>query len=247
MTTVAKDKSNPRRRRRARFRARFRSWAGRLHLALFGVAVGLVLSGCEKHPSSIKVKGPRDAVESTKADPQFAPFEKQGDTIKLRASAFDDKGTFMGNAKNVKWDSSDRTVATVNQEGLVTILSSGKTSIEAVAMADGKELRDALPISAVIISDIRIVDPVPEPNKSLELALGEIKNFKAEVIDDRGNVIPDASIEWRSSSFAATVTPDGEVEGRAIGTTQITAETKTGKTARIDLMVEDWKKPARRR
>ena len=96
------------------------------------------------------------------------------------------------------------------------------------------------------MKDIRISDPVPKEGQSVELALGETKLFKAEVLNDREEPIEDAKVQWESTSFAATVTPEGEVEGRAIGTTQIIAEAKNGKAARVDVEITDWKKPERR-
>ena len=217
--------------------------------SLGGPAAGLLalgLSACTKEPAEIRVKGPRDALESTKMNPVFAPFEKKNDTLQLRASAFDDDGVFMGPAK-VSWDSSDRKVATVSQDGLVTILGSGKAEIKATGTGYQRSLEASLPVQAVIVDDIRLVEPAPQPGKVLQLPMGEIMMFKAEVLDDRGEVIPDAKIKWISSSWAATVAPDGEVEGRAIGTAQIVAEAKNGKKARIELEVVDWKKPAKKK
>lgn len=230
--------------RRRRWRRRVRSYLEQAiglprWVSVLGLSAGLL--ACETQPVRIQVKGPREAVESTKAVPEFAPFEKKNDTIQLRASAFDDKGRYMGPAK-VEWDSTDRSVATVDSSGLVTILSSGEAKIKATSVGYKTTLNDELSIKASIVSDIRWVDPLPVEGKSLEMNLGDIKEFKAEVLDDRGNPIPKAKIEWDSSSFAATVTPTGEVEARAIGTTQISAEAPNGKTVRIDLNINDWKK-----
>jgi Big-like domain-containing protein len=203
------------------------------------LAAAALFAGCEKQPAAIKVKGPRDAVESQKMNPQFPPFEKKGDTIKLRASAFDKDGAFMGAAR-VKWDSSDRTVATVDGTGLVTILSSGDAQIRATGDGYAEPLEASLPIKAVIVDKVKIVPP---DDKKI-MHLGESKQFKAEVKDDRGHVIPDAKVHWRSSSFAATVTDTGEVEGRAIGTTQLVVEAEKA-LDRFDLEVLDWEKGKR--
>lgn len=205
-----------------------------------------VLSGCESHPAEIKIKGPRDSVESQKAVPTFSIFKKREETLQLRASGFDDKGRYMGTIP-VKWDSSNRDVATVSSTGLVTILSSGEAKISAT-YSKGEVSRSAsLPVKAVIVKDIRAVEPKPEQGKALEMALGDIVQFKVDVLDDNGDAIDGAKVRWSSSSYAVTVTPTGEVEARAIGTTQVVAEAENGATARWDLSVEDWKKPKRRR
>lgn len=215
-------------------------------LVPFGLAALLLSSACETHPAEIKIKGPRDSVEAAQLELSFSTFTKKDDTVQLRASGFDAKGRYMGTAA-VKWDSSDRDVATVNSTGLVTILSSGKADISA-KYQKGEVTREAsVPVEAVIVKDIEAVEPKPEAGKTVEMGIGDILNFKAVVHNDRGEVIEGAKIRWNSSSWAATVTPTGEVEARAIGTTQIVAEADNGTTARWDLSVEDWKKPGKRR
>lgn len=215
-------------------------------LLLTSMTLGALCAACENHPAEIRIKGPRDAVESTQATPTFAPFRKREDTLQLRASGFDDKGRYMG-AVPVKWDSTDRDVATVSSTGLITVLSSGKAEITATYEKGEVKREASLPIEAIIVDDIVAVDPKPEPGKALEMGLGEIKQFEVNVLDDNGGVIEDTKVRWRSSSYAATVTPTGEVEARAIGTTQVSAEAENGATVRWDLSVEDWKKPRRRR
>lgn len=199
------------------------------------LAFAVVLSGCEKQPASIKVKGPRDAVESVKMEPVFAPFEKKGDTMKLRASAFGEDGAFMGPAK-VKWSTSDSTAASVSQDGLVTILSSGKFDVVATTVGYEKELEAKLGLEAIIIG--KLVLEAPEGEKK-EVHLGETKQLKATVLDDRGNPIPGAKVRWRASGWALTVTETGEIEGRAIGNATIVAEAGPSK-ASIEYEVLDW-------
>jgi hypothetical protein len=207
--------------------------------AAFAVVIALAVAGCEKQPASIKVKGPRDAVESQKMNPTFPPFEKKGDTIRLRASAFDKDGAFMGAAR-VKWDSSDRSVATVDGTGLVTILSSGDAQIKATSEGYDHVLEASLPVKAVIIDKIKIVPP----DEKKVMHLGDVKQFKAVVTDDRGHPIENAKVHWRANSYAVTVTDDGEVEGRAIGNAELVAEAAKA-LARFDLEVLDWEKGKR--
>lgn len=201
------------------------------------LAIGVLASACEKQPASIKVKLPRDSIQSTKTEPQLPPFTRKGDTIKLRASSFDAKDVYMGPAV-VKWTSSDPTVATVNGDGLVTILSSGEATIKATSTGYEKTLEDGFKVTAVIIGSVKIVPPEPGADK---IHLGETKKFTAEVLDDRGNPIQGAKVRWRTSDYAATVTGDGEVEGRAMGDTQLVVEADS-KTARFQIVVLDWKK-----
>jgi uncharacterized protein YjdB len=208
--------------------------------------LALALTGCSREPKSIRIKGPRDAVESTKMTPQFAPFEKKGDTIQLRASGFDDQDRYIATIP-VKWDSSDREVATVSQTGVVTFLSTGKVKISAQSTETETPLEASIDLEAIIVKDIRLVDPPKEQQVGYKLPMGEIRQLKAEVLDDRGEVIPDAKIEWRVSSYAVTVTPTGEMEARAIGTAQVVAEAENGSSARLDVEVTDWEKKKKSR
>jgi hypothetical protein len=227
-----------RRRRRA-------LWIDRiLHAAAIaweGLFVTVALAACKPQPVEIRIKGPKEAVESTQANPTFAPFEKKDDTLQLRASAFDSRKRYMGTVP-VRWESSDRTVATVSQSGLVTFLSSGKVKVGAKTTETDVPLEASLDLEAIIVKDIRIVDPPKDQPAPIEMPMGEIKQFKAEVLNDRDQVIPDGKIDWRASSWAVTVTPTGEVEARAIGTAQVVAEADNGAVARVDINVVDWKK-----
>lgn len=199
-------------------------------------ALVFVLAACGKEPASIKIKLPKDAVQSVKMDPVVPPFTKRDDSIHLRASAFDKDGVYMGPAK-VKWTSEDPTVASVNYDGLVTILGSGETNIVATGEGYETSLDAKLPIKAVIIDQVKIVNPSGET----KIHLGETLQLQAEVYDDRGNLVPDAKVNWRTSDYAATVSPTGEVEGRSIGDTQVVAEAGT-KNARYEVIVLDWRK-----
>lgn len=205
----------------------------------FVLAATALVTACEKQPAKIRIKLPREAVQSVKMEPVLPPFEKKGDTIKLRASAFDKGDVYMGTA-NVKWSVADSSVASVNYEGVVTILSSGETKVIAEGQGYEQKLTAELPIKAVIIEKIKIV----APEGGDKLHLGETKQYKAEVLDDRGNVVPDAKVTWRTSDFAATVTVTGEVEGRAMGDTQIVAEVGA-LNDRYTVVILDWAKGAK--
>lgn len=204
-----------------------------------------VLTGCTSPPAEIRIKGPRDAVESTQASPTFGPFERKGDTLRLRASAFDARGRYLGTAA-VDWDSSDRTVATVSQTGVVTFLSTGSVTIRARTQ-EAPKVAASLPLEARIVESVRITGPDVPAGGVLKLAMGETANLSAEVFDDRGRKLEDARVRWRSTSYVATVTITGEVEGRAIGTGQVVVEAKNGASARVDVEVGDWPKGRRRR
>jgi hypothetical protein len=208
------------------------------------LAAGLL--GCEVHPTAIKVRPPQGSFTSVREEPVLPKFERKGDTIKLRASAYDKKGQYMGPAKGARWSTTDGTVATVGLDGLVEITGSGTTKIVATGKYDGKALSHGLTVNAVIIAKVEIEPPAEGLVDENGLHMGETVKFVAKVYNDKGEVIPDAKAKWRTSSYAATVGIDGTVEGRAIGEAQLVVEAGNH-NARFSLRVLDWKKPARKR
>lgn len=173
------------------------------------------------------------------------PFEKKGETIQLKVSAFDRKDRYMG-VTPVEWDVTNRRVATVSRTGLVTILSSGSAEVIARTTETKVPVEARLPIEAIIPVEVRITEPKVPDGERIELPMGEFLQFRAEVINDRDEVIDDAEIAWSSTTYAATVVPSGEVEGRAIGNTEILAEYRNARPARVEMFVTDWP-PGKRR
>lgn len=200
----------------------------------------LVLSACEVPIAEVRIKMPREAVQSTKADPTIPTFTQKSETMQFRASAFDAKGRYKGPAE-VKWSVLDPTVATVSQDGLLSILGSGKTKLKIETRGENVVSHE-IEIHSSIPAKVEIVPPEGDqtPNK---IHMGETKQFKARVLDDRGNEISDAKVLWQGSNYGITVTPDGEIEGRAMGDVKLVAEeSKSGLTASLELDVLDWKK-----
>lgn len=204
----------------------------------------LTATACKPQPTEIRVRGPRNAAQGDEKG-SLPTFRKKGDTVQLRALAFGEDGTFIEMAQ-VRWSSSDTSVASVNQLGLVTILSSGSAKIQAEAAKYTPVLKSAMEVKAAIIDGIRKVGPELNTKTPLiKLPMGETLQFKAEVLNDRGDPMEGAKIRWSTSNWAATVTPSGEVEGRAMGTVQVMAENKKGDVVRWDLEVTDWPKGKR--
>lgn len=200
-------------------------------------------AACEVPVAEVKIKMPRESVQSTKADPSIPTFTQKNETMQFRASGFDKKGRYKGPA-DVKWTVLDPQVATISQDGLLTILGSGKTKVKIETRGE-TALSHEIEIHSSIPAKVEIVPPEGDeaPGK---IHMGETKKFKARVLDDRGNEITDAKVLWQGSNYGITVTPDGEIEGRAMGDVKLVAEeSKSGITASLNLDVLDWKKGAK--
>lgn len=202
--------------------------------------------GCAKQPAYIEVKGPADSLAAKHGVFELPVFEEENDSIKLRVSAFDDRKVYLG-AAQATWKSLDPTVASVNQSGLVTILSSGSTKIVATTTETDPPLEASIDVKAVIIGDIKIVEPEVAEDEMPKLPMGETLKFVAEVHDDRGNVIEGAKVKWESTTYAAIIGVDGTVEGGAMGKTTIVATADNGESDSVEIEVTDWPKKRRRR
>ena len=135
-------------------------------------------------------------------------FTKAGETLQLTTTIYPDSAT----NKTVTWKSSDKTVATVDESGLVTAVGNGTADITATT-EDGN-----------FKATCQVTVEIPELTLSLdksELTLTqteEQQKLTATVSD------PEEKVTWLSSDpFVATVTRDGTVTAIANGTATITA------------------------
>ena len=135
-------------------------------------------------------------------------FTKAGETLQLTATIYPDSAT----NKTVTWKSSDKTVATVDESGLVTAVGNGTANITATT-EDGN-----------FKATCQVTVEIPELTLSLdksELTLTqteEQQKLTATVSDT------EEKVTWLSSDpFVATVTRDGTVTAIANGTATITA------------------------
>lgn len=121
---------------------------------------------------------------------------------------------------NVTWESSDESVATVDENGRITALGQGKCSITAQTASGLK--------SSV---DVRCVIPAEElslDKETRDVYQGKEFNLKATVLPETSK----QRIIWRSSDpTVATVNSKGKVTGKSFGSAVIYAETAGGLAA----------------
>lgn len=147
-------------------------------------------------------------VESISLNHDAKTFTKAGETLQLTATIYPDSAT----NKTVTWKSSDKTVATVDESGLVTAVGNGTADITATT-EDGN-----------FKATCQVTVEIPELTLSLdktELTLTqteEQQKLTATVSDT------EEKVTWLSSDpFVATVTRDGTVTAIVNGTATITA------------------------
>lgn len=137
-----------------------------------------------------------------------------GKTARLGAVLHDADGNVL-RGRQVFWESANTSVATVDQDGVVTGRGSGTAQI--AANAEGKSGVADVTVAAGGPYSIT-VDPA-----SATVVVGQTTQYRATVRDALGNVLAGA-VAWASNNSAvARVSSDGVVTGVSPGSATITA------------------------
>ncbi len=143
----------------------------------------------------------------------------KGKTLQLTATVT------PGNATNkeVKWDTSDKNVATVSDNGLVTAKSAGTATITCTAQ-DGSSVKATCKIT--VKNPVVKVTKVTLNKTTATLAPKETLTLKATVTPTNAT---NKAVTWKSSNTKiATVSSSGKVTAKAAGTVTITCRAKDG-------------------
>lgn len=159
---------------------------------------------------------------SVRVEPSSASL-MVGTTTRLEATARDARGRVV--EKAITWSSNNASLATVNDDGVVTGVAPGTTFI--VARTEG--VRDS---AAIIVTPRPVATVEIEPANPTIRVLQEVQ-LEAILRADNGEVLTGRNVEWSSSNTAvATVSSSGRVSGLLPGQTTITAraEGRSGTT-----------------
>lgn len=146
---------------------------------------------------------------------------KVGDTLEITAKVLPENAT----NKNVTWSSSNRNVATVNENGKVTAVAQGNVTIT-VTTQDGSKTA-----SCQVTVQNADVSTVPVTGVTLDADLKEIEVGKTATLI--ATVSPDNAtnkkVTWKSSDpEVATVDENGNIKAIAEGEAIITVTTQDG-------------------
>lgn len=145
----------------------------------------------------------------------------EGDTEELIATVMPENATDKG----IEWKSSDESVATVSQNGLVTALKEGPAVITVITNDGGFEATCDVTVNKKVIpvSDVQL-------NKEImELMEGDEEKLVVTVKPDDAT---DKSVVWESSNeTVVTVEQDGLVKAVREGDAMITVTAKNGVSA----------------
>src|SRR5687768_335837 len=145
-----------------------------------------------------------------------------GANVPLSADVLDAAGNEIPGAK-VVWVTSDRAIATVSGEGVVTGVKVG--TVQVAASAQGKSAVAEIMVNPTPVATVRL-----SPT-SRSLLIGQTAQLVAEPLDAGNNVLPGRPIQFTTNNPAAvTVSATGLVTALAAGSAVITAASE-GKTA----------------
>ena len=133
-------------------------------------------------------------------------------------------------ADALKWVSSDETIATVDENGLVTAIAAGSVD---VSVSIGENFFDSC---VVEVTDKEIQALLLDEN-SITLTEGETRSLQVSIVPKK--TVSDKTLSFTSSDEAvATVDGNGVVTAVAGGTAQITVTSVNGKEAFCQVYVE---------
>ncbi len=160
---------------------------------------------------SVEILAEKLTLKSTKAT------VKSGQTVKLGYTVLPKNTT----NKALTWSSSNKAVASVNKNGVVTGLKGGKVTITAKT-SNGIAKKCTVTV-------IQAPDSVRLNEAAVSIYEGTSKTLKATVLPSNSN---DKSVKWSSSNTkVATVSSKGVVKAVSVGTAVITV--KTNENARV--------------
>lgn len=190
----------------------------RLTLLVAGAACAGVL-GCEEPRADRLALDPSGPLR----------FTAKGITEELKVAAF--RGT-MPFVKPIPttWSSSDPTVATVDDKGLVTTAGSGRASVTASAWG----LSTSAEVLVSIVGSVAVTSSVPRP---LKLSAPPLV-LEVLVKDDKGNVIEKPKVQYRATDYCVEVDDQGRVTPLADGECDVVVAA-ADKSARVHFEVRE--------
>ena len=140
-----------------------------------------------------------------------------GSAEEIHATVYPENTTY----KNVEWMSSNKTIADVNESGLVTAKKAGVAIIKAVAVSN-TEAEDSC-----IVTVLQPVTGIKLEETNVELGkIGEMRQLHAIVLPEDAS---DKGVKWFSTNTSiCTVSSSGIVVAVGFGTAVITATTEDG-------------------
>lgn len=180
-----------------------------------GVGTATITASLAGKSDTVKVTVDNPLTGITLDQTTLALEKNQSATLKVKYTPED-----TTDSKTVKWESSDATVAKVDQNGKVTALKDGTATIKATV---GKFTAEcAVTVKRVPLTGISL------DKTTLELSKGQ-SSEALKVIYNPANTTDDKTVTWTSANENIATVKDGVVTAKAVGETKITATVGTHK------------------
>lgn len=180
-----------------------------------GVGTATITASLAGKSDTVKVTVNNPLTGITLDQTTLALEKNQSATLKVKYNPED-----TTDSKTVKWESSDATVAKVDQNGKVTALKDGTATIKATV---GKFTAECVvTVKRVPLTGISL------DKTALELSKGQ-SSEALKVIYNPANTTDDKTVTWSSADEKIVTVKNGVVTAKATGTTTITATVGTHK------------------
>jgi len=145
-----------------------------------------------------------------------------GSVLHLTAEALDASGKPLA-GRSMAWASSDRTIATVSNDGIVTGVATG--TVQIAASTEGKSAIAEINVNPTPVASVSVTP------SSRDLLVGQSVQLSAQALDAQGNALTGRQVTFTTSNPAvASVSSAGVVTALTSGSVLITA-TSEGKNA----------------
>lgn len=180
-----------------------------------GVGTATITASLGGKSDTVKVTVDNPLTGITLDQTTLALEKNQSATLKVKYTPED-----TTDSKTVKWESSDSTVAKVDQNGKVTALKDGTATIKATV---GKFTAECVvTVKRVPLTGISL------DKTALELSKGQ-SSEALKVIYNPADTTDDKTVTWSSADEKIATVKNGVVTAKATGTTTITATVGTHK------------------
>lgn len=148
---------------------------------------------------------------------------KVGNSVTLSASILPENATY----KDLFWISSNSSIASIDQNGVLKAIKAGKVTVSVTASGDKKDT-----------IEIEVYEREISLKENLRLYVNEKIKMIAQIMPDGD---PDASFVWSvNDSNIASIDQDGTIFGRNAGTVKVTVKTADGTLSKtVDVVVID--------
>jgi uncharacterized protein YjdB len=140
-----------------------------------------------------------------------------GNTAAFNLTYFNNQGTQAPVPNGVVWSTTNNTIATVSQQGLITGVAAGQTSVTATLGSINTTA------TVTVTANTQLATVTLTPASLLEINLNQTSAVTATGKNSNGDIITGLVFTWSSTNNSLVTVNNGTVNGIAYGTANINA------------------------